>query len=123
MKPSFEPIASSNPPRPDQLDKWWQAVSKRIRDSYDHKAIPADLRAAMKGRAKRYLSAVGASSDVVDLAAEEPVVSGLALKAPGFVDIAAEMRERDLLSKAGAGIAHSGPHQRQVQPGWMRMNS
>ena len=48
MDPSFEPITSSNPPH-KQLEKWWPAVSKRIRDSYDHKAIPADLRAAMKG--------------------------------------------------------------------------
>ena len=38
-----------------------------------------------------YLSAVGEASDVVDLAAEEPVVSGLALEAPGFVDLAAEV--------------------------------
>ena len=36
------------------------------------------------------MSAVGAASDVVDLAAEEPVVSGLALEEPGFVDTAAE---------------------------------
>ena len=68
MDPSFEPVSSSNP-HPEQLDKWWQAVSRSIRDSFDHKAIPADLRAAMKGRAKLYLSAVGEASDVVDLAA------------------------------------------------------
>ena len=65
---SFESVASSDPPRAI-LAKWWQAVSKSIRDSFDHKTIPEDLRAAMKGRAKLYSSAVGEESDVVDLAA------------------------------------------------------
>ena len=75
MGPSFEPVTSSNP-HPGQLDKWWQAVSKSIRDSFDHKAISADLRAAMKGRAKLYLSAVGEASDVVDLAAGGRSIEG-----------------------------------------------
>ena len=90
MDPSFEPVSSSNP-HPEQLDKWWQAVSRSIRDSFDHKAISADLRAAMKGRAKLYLSAVGEASDVVDLAAGGPVDSGLAPESPGFVDFAVEV--------------------------------
>ena len=122
MEPSFEPTASSNP-RPEQLDKWWQAVSKRIRDSYDHKAIPVDLKAAMKGRAKRYMSAVGAASDVVDLAAEEPVVSGLALEAPGFVDTAAEVLDvgapsakRSRLSNSRSRVSSSSSSSSQVEP-------
>ena len=44
-------------------------VAGRFEEHTDHKAIPANLRAAMKGRAKLYLSAVGEASDVVDLAA------------------------------------------------------
>ena len=68
MDASFEPVSSSNPPR-ENLAKRWQAVSKSIRDSFDHKAIPEDLKAAMKGRARLYLSAVGEASDVMDLAA------------------------------------------------------
>ena len=75
------------------MDKWWQAVSKRIRDSYDHKVIPADLKAAMKGRARLYLSAVGEASDVVDLAAGGPVDSGSAPESPGFVDLAADVSD------------------------------
>ena len=61
MNSAFEPVASSNPPR-EQLEKWWLAVSKRIRDSYDHKAIPVDLRAAMKGRARRAVHVRGRRS-------------------------------------------------------------
>jgi hypothetical protein len=49
MDSSFEPVSSSNPPR-ENLAKWWQAVSKSIRDSHLHKAIPEDLKATMKGR-------------------------------------------------------------------------
>ena len=77
MDSSFEPVSSSNPPR-EHLEKWWQAVSKSIRDSFDHKSIPADLRAAMKSRARLYLSPVGEASDFV---------SGLST---GFVDLAAD---------------------------------
>ena len=77
MDTLFEPLSSSDPPRAT-LAKWWQAVSKSIRDSFDHKAIPEDLKAAMKGRARLYLSAVGEASDVVDLAVGAPVVGGLA---------------------------------------------
>ena len=47
MDATFEPVSSSNPPR-ETLARWWQAVLKSIRDSFDHKAIPEDLRAAMK---------------------------------------------------------------------------
>ena len=122
MEPSFEPVASSNPLR-EQLEKWWLAVSKRIRDSYDHKAIPVDLRAAMKGRARRYMSAVGAASDVVDLAAEEPVVSGLALEAPGFVDTAAEVPDvgapsakRSRSNSRSRVISTSSSSSSQVEP-------
>ena len=57
-------------------------MSKSIRNSFDHKTIPEDLRAAMEGRAKLYSSAVGEASDVMNLAAGVPVVGGLALESP-----------------------------------------
>ena len=69
MEPSFELVASSDPPRAC-LANWWRAVAKRIRDSYDKKMIPEDLKTAMKGRSKLYLSALGDAMDIVDLAAE-----------------------------------------------------
>ena len=77
MDPSFEPVASSDPPRAI-LAKWWQAVSKRVRDSFDKKTIPEDLKTAMKGRSRLYSSAVGEALDVMDLAAEAPVVDHVA---------------------------------------------
>ena len=77
MEPSFEPVASSDPPRAS-LANWWRAVAKRIRDSYDKKMIPEDLKTAMKGRSKLYLSAVGDAMDIVDLAAEAPAVEHVA---------------------------------------------
>ncbi len=89
MDASFEPSSSSNPPRAT-LARWWQAVIKSIRDSFDHKAIPEDLKGAMKSGARLYLSAVGEASDVADLAAGVPVVGGLAPESPDFVDLAAE---------------------------------
>ena len=46
MEPSFEPVASSDPTRAN-LAKWWQAVSKRVRDLFDKKTIPEDLKTAM----------------------------------------------------------------------------
>ena len=77
MDPSFEPAASSDPPRAS-LAKWWQAVAKRLRDSFDKKTIPEDLKTALKGRSRLYSSAVREASDVVDLAAEAPVVDHVA---------------------------------------------
>ncbi len=77
MDPSFEPVASSEPPRAS-LAKWWQAVAKRVRDPFDKKTIPEDLKTALKGRSRLYSSAVGEASDVVDLAAEAPVVDHVA---------------------------------------------
>ena len=73
MDPSFEPVASSDPSRAS-LAKWWQAVAKRVRDSFDKKTIPEDLKTALKGRSRLYSSAVGETSEVVDLAAEASVV-------------------------------------------------
>ena len=63
---------------------------KSIRDSFDHKAIPENLKAAMKSGVRLCMSAVGEASDVVDLAAGVPVVGGLAPESPDFVDLAAE---------------------------------
>ena len=77
MDPSFEPVASSDPPRAS-LAKWWQAVGKRVRASYDKKAMPDYLKIALKGRLRLYSSAVGAASDVVDLAAEAPAEDHIA---------------------------------------------
>ena len=69
MEPSFEPVASSDPPRA-RLADWWRAVAKRIRDLYDKKMIPEDLKTAIKGRSKLYLSTVGDAGGIADLAAE-----------------------------------------------------
>ena len=49
MDPSFEPVSSSDPPRAT-LVKWWKAVSKRVRDSYNKKEMPKELKAAVKRR-------------------------------------------------------------------------
>jgi hypothetical protein len=73
MDPSFEPVASSDPPR-STLAKWWQAVSKRVPDSYHKKQMPDELKAAMKGRTRLYAAPVGEALDVVDLAAESAIV-------------------------------------------------
>ena len=48
----------------------WRAVAKRIRDLYDKKMIPEDLKTAIKGRSKLYLSTVGDAGGIADLAAE-----------------------------------------------------
>ena len=53
MDPSFEPVSSSDPPRAT-LAKWWKAVSKRVRDSYNKKEMPEELKAAMRGRARLF---------------------------------------------------------------------
>ena len=97
MDALFDSLSSSDPPRAT-LARWWQAVSKSIRDSFDHKAIPEDLKAAMKGRARLYFSAVGEASDVMDLAVGAPVVGGLAPESPDFVDLAAEAPDVSSLS-------------------------
>ena len=71
MDPAFEPLASSDPPRAN-LARWWQAVGKLVRASYNKKPMPDDLKLALKGRWRLYSSAAGVASDVVDLAAEAP---------------------------------------------------
>ncbi len=123
MDASFEPVSSSKPSL-ENLAKCWQAVSKSIRDSFDHKAIPEDLKAAMKNRAKLYLSAVGEASDVVDLAVGASVVGGLAPESPAFVDFAAEAPDVGLppakrpcrsVSRSH-GIATSSSSSSQVEP-------
>ena len=77
MDSSFEPVASSNPPRAS-LANWWRAVAKLIRESYDKTMIPEDLKTAIKGRSQLYLSAVGDAGDIVDLAAEASAVEHVA---------------------------------------------
>ena len=72
MDPSFEPASSWDPPRAT-LAKWWKAVSNRVRDSYNKMAMPDDLKAAMRGRARLYSAPVGEVVDVVDLAAEAAI--------------------------------------------------
>ena len=72
MDPSFEPASSWDPPRAT-LAKWWKAVSNRVRDSYNKMAMPVDLKAAMRGRARLYSAPVGEIVDVVDLAAEAAI--------------------------------------------------
>ena len=49
-------------------------MAKRIRDLYDKKMIPEDLKTAIKGRSKLYLSTVGDAWGIADLAAEAPAV-------------------------------------------------
>ena len=71
MDPAFEPLASSDPPRAN-LARWWQAVGKLVRASYNKKPMPEELKLALKGRWRLYSSAAGVASDVVDLAAEAP---------------------------------------------------
>ena len=73
MDPSFEPVTSSDPPRAT-LAKWWKAVSKRVRVSFDKKQMPDELKDAMRGRARLYLAPVGEALNVVDLAVEAPTV-------------------------------------------------
>ncbi len=77
MGASFEPVSSSDPPCAT-LAKWWDAMSKSIRDSFDHKAIPEDLKAAIKGRSRLFASTVEESPDLVDLVAEAPDVGAQA---------------------------------------------
>jgi hypothetical protein len=72
MDPSFEPASSWDPPRAT-VAKWWKAVSKRVRDSYNKKEMPEELKAAMRGRARLYSAPVGEVVDVVDLAAEAAI--------------------------------------------------
>jgi hypothetical protein len=80
MDPLIEPVASSDPPRAT-LAKWWkEEVSKRIRDSYDKMRLPEELKAAMRGRARLYRGEV---VDVVDLAAEAPIVDPAAEASDG----------------------------------------
>ena len=80
MDPSFEPVASSDPPRAT-LAKWWKAVSERVRDSYE--LMPDELKEAMKGRMRLYLAPVGEAFDVVDLAAEAAIVDPAAEASDG----------------------------------------
>ena len=92
MDPSFEPVSSSDPPRAT-LAKWWKAVSKRVRDSYNKKEMPEELKAAMRGRARLYYSApVGEAMDVVDLAAETVIVDPAAEASDGGSSPAKRLR-------------------------------
>ena len=98
-------------------------MSKSVRDSFDKKTIPEDLKAAMKGRAKLYSSAVGEASDIVNLAAEAPFVGGLALESPDL-DLVAEApnvgpppakRSRGSVSRPRV-VATSSSSSSQVEP-------
>ena len=112
MEPSFEPVASSDPPRAS-LANWWRAVAKRIRDSYDKKMIPEDLKTAMKGRSKLYLSAVGDAMDIVDLAAEAPAVEHVAEASD--VGLSPAKRSRGSVSRSRV-VATSSSSSSQYEP-------
>ena len=68
LEPSFEPVASSDPPRV-RLADWWRAVAKRRRDSYDKKMIPEDLKLYLS-TVKALLVTVGDAGGIAGLAAE-----------------------------------------------------
>ena len=113
MDPSFEPVASLDPPRAS-LAKWWQAVGKRVRASYDKKAMPDNLKLALKGRVKLYSSAVGTASDVVDLAAEAPAEDHIAeVHAPAKRSRVSVSRPRGVAtSSSSQGEADAGNSRR-----------
>ncbi len=110
MEPVFEPVASSDPPRAT-LAKWWKEVSRRIRDSYDKKAMPEDLKAAMRGRARLYRVDV---VDVVDLAVEAAIEDPVAESSGG--GSAPAKRSRRSVSRPRA-IATSSSSSGQDGPG------
>ena len=112
MEPSFEPVASSDPPR-TSLANCLRAVAKRIRDSYDKKMIPEDLKTAMKGRSKLYLSAVGDAMDIVDLAAEAPAVEHVAEASD--VGLSPAKRSRGSVSRSRV-VATSSSSSSQYEP-------
>ena len=103
---------SSDPLRAT-LSKWWHAVAKSIRDLHHHKAIPEDLKAALKGRSRLYASTVEKSPDLVDHVAEAPDVGAQARDLGG--DTRPAKRSRQPVSRHRS-VASSLSSSRQVEP-------
>ena len=88
-------------------------MAKRIRDLYDKKMIPEDLKTAIKGRSKLYLSTVGDAGGIADLAAEAPAVEDVA--ETSGVGLPPAKRSRGSVSRSRV-VATSSSSSSQCEP-------